>query len=93
MGGAVPCEYPGLTCWCDGSGVGQEPGASGFWSCYGPPRDTRCPETLPNVGEGCNTRGVACSYVPDGCFTYPFSTVFCFDRQWEAMENPQACAN
>jgi hypothetical protein len=91
QGSFVPCEYPGLTCWCEAPR--REAGIPGTWQCYGPPLDESCPSTLPNVGEGCATPGVECNYVPDGCYTFPFSTVFCFEGQWESIPSSLLCAN
>jgi hypothetical protein len=91
QGSYVPCEYPGLTCWCEASR--REAGNPGTWQCYGPPLDIRCPSTLPNIGEGCASSGAECSYVPTGCYSFPYSSVFCFEGQWEAIANPLVCAN
>jgi hypothetical protein len=91
QGSSIPCEYPGLNCWCEA--LRQEAGNPGTWGCYGPPLDERCPSTLPNVGEGCATPGVERNYVPNGCYSFPFSTVFCFEGQWESILSSLLCAN
>ncbi len=85
-----PCQYGGLTCWCQPAGLG-EPGERGQWACYGPPEDPRCPAALPNPGEGCDTQGVACNYVPNGCYTHPYASAFCFRNEWEAIPSTQDC--
>ncbi len=80
--GTVPCQYPGLTCWCSPRGE-SFPGSPGTWQCYGPPKDTRCPAVLPNIGEGCSDPGISCNYVPNSCYFNAYSSVFCFEGQWE----------
>jgi hypothetical protein len=81
----LPCIYPGdVSCVCQAH-LGA-PGAPGGWNCYGPPVNTACPATLPNIGEGCSTNGVQCNYAVDGCSAPPNSTVYCFDGAWEEGE-------
>lgn len=75
-----PCIYDKVDCYCQG----VRPGASvGYWFCYGPPRDTRCPAALPNLGEGCAARGVVCEYGQFDCHSPSFSVVYCFEGRWE----------
>jgi len=86
--GRAPCVYAGVTCGCV-SGMhwatfGEQ------WLCYGPPSDPTCPETLPNIGEGCATQGVQCSYIED-CDLPPYSTVFCRNGAWEEGERTIPC--
>jgi hypothetical protein len=77
----IPCEYPGLQCFCESRF--NFSGGAGNWVCYGPPRDVRCPAALPNLGEGCDTRGLECAYGISDCRSPTFSAVFCFEGQWE----------
>jgi hypothetical protein len=61
------CRYAhGLTCYC-GDDRPVATGSPSTWFCYGPPKDRRCPERLPNLGEGCAEAGVECSYTPLPC--------------------------
>lgn len=77
----IPCVYDGLECFCIGRYYLS--GGGGDWLCYGPPRDVRCPATLPNLGEGCATRGLQCSYGSMDCRSPSFTSVFCFQGAWE----------
>jgi hypothetical protein len=79
--GLVTCVYDDVLCNCVSGQHWATDGAQ-QWLCYGPPDDPDCPETLPNLGEGCATPGVQCSYVED-CEFPPYSTVFCFGDAWE----------
>jgi hypothetical protein len=81
----VPCAYPGLLCFC-ATGKNSQPGARGYWNCYGPPMNSDCPATLPNIGEGCAAQGLECHYAVDGCSAPPHSTVFCREGAWEDGE-------
>jgi hypothetical protein len=86
----VPCEYSGgVTCYCLGNPVGQK-GAAGTWECYAPPRNAACPESLPNLGDGCRRDGQACHYgiVQQGCYA-PYSDVYCFRGAWAL--SPAVC--
>lgn len=87
------CAYDELTCFCVGQGP---PGSRGIWRCYGPPRDTRCPAKLPNVGQGCGaeSQGVECWYGPDTLYScFPDANyVFCRNGEWELAGAPR-CAS
>ena len=85
---SVPCEYPGQSCVC----YARWGGPVGNWLCYGPPRDVKCPATLPNLGEGCAEQGVACSYGQYDCNSPSFTGVFCFRGQWE-QQSGGGCAD
>jgi hypothetical protein len=81
----VPCEYEaGVLCYCLGNPVGK-PGARGQWDCYGPPSSPRCPEALPNLGDGCAETGITCHYgvKSQGCYA-PYADVYCYQGAWEA---------
>jgi len=87
-GAWAPCVYEDAMCSCM---IGDH-WASGSerWLCYGPPRDADCPKSLPNIGEGCATQGVQCSYL-EGCDFPPYSTVFCRNGAWEEGERSTPC--
>jgi len=79
----VPCSYAGgAYCYCLGNPVGR-PGIAGLWECYGPPRNGRCPEVLPNLGDGCTRSGQYCKYgiVQWGCHV-PYASVYCEQGAW-----------
>lgn len=80
-GGGIPCEYGALLCICNTPFSG--PGRGGNWTCFGPPEDTRCPASLPGLGEGCATPGLSCDYALDECTSAPHDNVFCFDGAWD----------
>jgi hypothetical protein len=84
----APCVYEDAMCSCM-NGVHWASG-SDRWLCYGPPRDADCPKSLPNIGEGCATQGVQCSYL-EGCDVPPYSTVFCRNGAWEEGERGTPC--
>jgi hypothetical protein len=86
--GRAPCVYADVLCAC----VSGHHWAAGTdeWLCYGPPRDPNCPRSLPNIGEGCSTPGVQCSYIED-CELPPYSTVFCRNGVWEEGERSTPC--
>ncbi len=84
FGAGIPCAYRDVTCSCVARF--SVVGAPGAWQCYGPPRDPACPRRLPNLGEGCATKGKSCYYAPDGCYAYPYTTVFCYQGEWEEAE-------
>lgn len=70
------CEYPGgYSCFCSRGSL--------QWGCWGPPIDTRCPERLPNIGEGCDVQALQCSYAPNGCNVLSTAGVLCFDGVWQ----------
>jgi hypothetical protein len=85
----IPCGYGNVSCLC--SGRNPAPGNSGTWQCYGAPRNTACPTTLPNIGEGCSEEqwGIQCNYtIPTtGYCAPPHSTVFCYQGEWEPGED------
>ncbi|MFZ5895697.1 MAG: hypothetical protein ACOY0T_31865 [Myxococcota bacterium] len=84
----VSCEYSGgVACYCLGNPVGIT-GAKGAWECYGPPRNSACPELLPNIGDGCSSNGQTCHYgiVQQGCYA-PYADVFCYQGAWEAAQS------
>jgi hypothetical protein len=85
----APCVYEDVSCACV-SGTHWATDGTDAWLCYGPPRDAQCPAALPNVGEGCSTAGVQCSYLED-CEFPPYSTVFCREGAWEAGERGTPC--
>jgi len=60
------------------------------WLCYGPPGDPSCPGALPNIGEGCSTQGVQCSYLED-CEFPPYSTVLCRAGAWQEGDRGTPC--
>jgi hypothetical protein len=76
----IPCEYVGQDCFCVSRFPG--PGGMGNWACGGPPANLACPAALPNIGEGCATRGIHCNYGADDCMTPSFTAVLCFQGQW-----------
>jgi hypothetical protein len=79
----VPCSYDsGVYCYCLGNPL-RRPGIAGVWECYGPPRNGRCPEVLPNLGDGCARSGQYCKYgiVEWGCFA-PYANVYCERGAW-----------
>lgn len=81
----VACEYSGgIGCYCLGNPVGRV-GAEGSWECYAPPTNPACPESLPNLGDGCAASGQVCHYgiVQQGCYA-PYADVYCFQGAWEA---------
>lgn len=84
----APCVYAEVQCSC----VSGSHWATGTdqWLCYGPPNNPQCPETLPNIGEGCSTPGVQCSYIED-CEFPPYSTVFCRLGAWEEGQRGTPC--
>lgn len=74
--GASSCEYPGgYSCFCNRS--------ERAWTCWGPPVDERCPELLPNIGEGCHVQALECTYAPFGCDALSTAGVLCFDGAWQ----------
>jgi hypothetical protein len=79
----VPCSYAGgVYCFC----LGNPPrrlGIAGVWECYGPPRNGRCPEILPKLGDGCARSGQFCKYgiVQWACFA-PYANVYCEQGAW-----------
>jgi hypothetical protein len=86
--GYTPCVYEDVMCSCV---AGNHWATSAEqWLCYGPPDDPSCPALLPNIGEGCSTQGVQCSYVED-CEFPPYSTVFCYDGAWEEGTRGTPC--
>lgn len=81
------CGYENnLSCMCYGHGLGNEPGGSGYWNCFGPPADGRCPAVIPNLGEGCEVQALQCRYEPASCDGASYDTVFCFNGEWELGE-------
>ncbi|HWA71984.1 MAG TPA: hypothetical protein VG937_06620 [Polyangiaceae bacterium] len=80
-GKGVACVYSELSCYCTGPFI--RPGTTGNWLCFGPPADTRCPAQLPNLGDGCDQPGTECHYSADNCSAHPYSSVFCFEGEWE----------
>lgn len=84
----APCVYADVSCRC----VNGQHWAThnDGWLCYGPPRDPQCPQALPNIGEGCSTPGVQCSYWED-CEFPPYSTVFCYSGAWEEADRGAPC--
>ncbi len=82
------CVYADVSCRCVDGHHWATPGDG--WICYGPPRDPLCPLALPNIGEGCSTPGVQCSYWED-CDFPPYSTVFCYSGAWEEGERGTPC--
>jgi len=90
IAGRAPCVYADVTCGCVN---GQHWAAGGLdqWLCYGPPADPRCPKSLPNIGEGCATQGVQCSYI-EACELPPYSSAFCREGAWEEGERSTPCA-
>jgi len=89
--GLIPCEYDALACYCVANTIEPIPGATGVWKCYGPPADAACPRVLPNIGEGCATQGVECNYTPYLCDAPPYSTVFCYQGEWEEGTGAVGC--
>lgn len=84
VGREVPCAYEGgVSCYCDVA-FGF-PGETGSWLCFTPPPSADCPLELPNLGDGCETHGVSCryGYSSAGCYSGPYSTVFCYQGRWE----------
>jgi hypothetical protein len=84
VGAFVPCEYPqGVLCYCAGNPF-DVPGVTGNWECYGPPRNGACPETLPNLGDGCARSDQFCGYgiVQQACRA-PYANVLCSHGAWE----------
>jgi hypothetical protein len=78
------CDYPGdVSCYCDVTHFA--PGTEGTWACFAPPRNGACPSVLPNLGDTCDNFSLTCRYGHPvyGCFSPPFSTVFCFQGVWE----------
>lgn len=82
----IPCGYAEVSCLC--SARTPTPGAPGSWDCYGAPRNTACPATLPNIGEGCGEEqeGIQCNY--SLVCAPPHSSVFCYRGEWEPGEDP-----
>ncbi|MBM4361571.1 MAG: hypothetical protein FJ104_02735 [Deltaproteobacteria bacterium] len=76
----LPCFYGALWCRC----IPVAPDWS-RWGCLGPPRDERCPLTLPHLGEGCASPGVHCMYDFDFeyCREDDASSVFCYGGEWQ----------
>jgi len=88
LGVPVRCAYgAALTCYC-GDLRPSDPGTTSRWACYGPPADPRCPERLPNFGEGCAASGVACDYSPysDSCYV-PIASRRCSAGAWVPRES------
>ena len=81
-----PCEYPGgFVCYC-GLQEAVPPGGTSVWQCWGPPHDTRCPERLPNIGEGCEDDALACTYTPEPCVTLATASVTCSEGTWQIRQ-------
>ena len=92
LGVPVKCAYAGaLTCYCGGPRVSQ-PGTLSRWACYGPPDDVRCPERMPNLGEGCAEPGVECDYSPfyDPCLG-PIASRRCSEGAWAVPVRDTVC--
>ena len=85
----APCVYADVSCSCLSRFHWATQGVDS-WLCFGPPRDAQCPRLLPNIGEGCSTPGVQCSYLED-CDFPPNSTVFCHSGAWEEGYRPPPC--
>jgi hypothetical protein len=89
VAGRAPCVYAEVSCSCI---YGEHWAASkgDEWLCFGPPSDPLYPKALPNVGEGCSSPGVQCSYLED-CDFPPYSTVVCRQGSWEEGERSTPC--
>lgn len=86
----LACPFDDQDCYCRIPEQRSGPGGPGsLWRCYGAPQDTRCPARLPNLGEGCTPDGLACNYVPYGCYFHPNTGVLCVQGAWEDGADPQ----
>jgi hypothetical protein len=81
------CQYPDfLTCACGQSRYNPAATVT-HWSCYGLPTDTRCPKLLPNVGDGCATRALECTYEPPANLNCVMTNaaLVCSDGEWQLL--------
>ncbi|MEO6603295.1 MAG: hypothetical protein ABIQ16_25650 [Polyangiaceae bacterium] len=75
----MPCAYGELSCVCYARA--PAPGKPGNWLCYGPPANPDCPGLVPNLGWGCNSKGLACNYDGDACGAAPSSSLVLLRRR------------